>query len=192
MNKETFKRIYHTFRLFLILSSAKRADYLRKHHIFHSIGEGCTIMERKVPLSARLISIGNNVHLASKVCLVAHDAIHLCLNAIKRTTDGPIFKEKIGCIQIGDNVFVGSNTTILYDVKIGSNVIIGACSLVNKDIPDNSVVVGVPAKVIGTFDDFVSKRIVNIKYPNELTPTGHNITHKLESWMWCEFENKRK
>ena len=64
----------------------------------------------------------------------------------------------MGDIRIGDNVFVGSNTTILYDVTIGSNVIIGAGSLVNKDIPSNSVVAGVPAKNICSFDEFIEKR----------------------------------
>ena len=47
---------------------------------------------------------------------------------------------------------------ILYDVTIGSNVIIGAGSIVTKDIPDGSVAVGVPCKVVGTFEDFVEKR----------------------------------
>ena len=38
-------------------------------------------------------------------------------------------------------------------------MIIGAGSLVNKDIPDNGVAAGVPARVIGTFEDFVEKRL---------------------------------
>ena len=49
------------------------------------------------------------------------------------------FKEFIGSIRVGNNVFIGANSTILGGVNIGSNVIIGACSLVNKDIPENSV-----------------------------------------------------
>ena len=191
MNKESINRLYHTFRLFMIMSSGRRADYMRKHRLFHSIGEACTIMERKVPLSARLISIGNNVHLASKVCLVTHDAIHLCLNSLKKNIDRHGYKERIGCIQIGDNVFVGANTTILYDVKIGSNVIIGACSLVNKDIPDNSIAVGVPAIVIGTFDDFLTKRSKLSCYPDNIAPAGHTITSELENWMWNEFEKRK-
>lgn len=153
MNKQLLSRIWHTFHLYLIVDSGKRADYLRKHHVFHHIGIGCTIMERKVPLSAKLISIGNNVHLASKVPLITHDAIHLCINRLSENQGGG----KIGCIDIGDNVFIGANSTILYDVKIGSNVIIGAGSLVNKDIPDNSVAVGIPAKIVGTFDDLFPK-----------------------------------
>lgn len=72
----------------------------------------------------------------------------------------------------------------MYDVKIGSNVIIGAGSLVNKDIPDNSVAVGAPAKVIGTFDDFMLKRKTMDMYPDELIPYGHSLSKALEEWCW--------
>ena len=68
------------------------------------------------------------------------------------------FKEKTGKIEIGNNVFVGANSVILYDVKIGNNVIIGANSTVTKDLPDDSVCVGSPCKRIGSFQDFVNKR----------------------------------
>lgn len=51
-------------------------------------------------------------------------------------------------VKIGNNVWCGVNVTILAGVTIGNNVIIGACSLVNKDIPDNSIAVGNPARVI--------------------------------------------
>lgn len=67
-----------------------------------------------------------------------------------------------GNIDIGDNVFFGANSTILYDVKIGDNVIIGAGSLVNKDIPGGSVAAGVPAKVIGQFDDYRKKMMKDV------------------------------
>ena len=185
MNKQTIIRGWHSLRLMMITSSGKRANYLRDHHIFHHIGNDCTIVERKVPLYPRLISLGNNVHLAAKVLLVPHDAIHLCLNNYEKSLGKePCYKEKIGCIEIGDNVFVGSNTTILYDVKIGSNVIIGAGSLVNKDIADNSVAVGTPARVIGTFDEFVAKRRAMSMYPDKLIPHGHNMSEELEQWCW--------
>lgn len=66
----------------------------------------------------------------------------------------PDYHELKGPISIGDNIFVGANSTILYDVNIGNNVIIGAGSLVNKDIPDGSVTAGVPCKVVGRFEDY--------------------------------------
>lgn len=49
---------------------------------------------------------------------------------------------------IGDNVYIGPNVCIVEDVKIGNNVTIGAGAVVVKDIPDNAVAAGVPAKVL--------------------------------------------
>lgn len=190
MNKDLLSRMWHSFRLYTILDSGKRANYLREHQVFHRIGVSCTIMERKVPLCPKLISIGNNVHLAAKVLFVPHDAIHLCLNNLK-IQGGITFKEKIGCIEIGNNVFIGSNSTILYNVKIGSNVIVGAGSVVNKDIPDNSIAAGCPARVIGTFDGFVSKKQRESMYPDTLSPVGHVITKELEEWCWDNFQSSR-
>lgn len=49
---------------------------------------------------------------------------------------------------IGDNVSVGANCTIIGNITIGNNVIIGAGSVVVKDVPDNCIIAGNPAKVI--------------------------------------------
>ena len=57
---------------------------------------------------------------------------------------------KNGIPTLGDNVALGANVVIVGGVKIGNNVTIGAGSVVVKDIPDNSVAVGNPAKVIKT------------------------------------------
>lgn len=53
-----------------------------------------------------------------------------------------------GCPTLGDNVFIGPGAKIIGAIKIGNNVAIGANCVVTKDIPDNSVVVGIPGKVI--------------------------------------------
>ena len=50
--------------------------------------------------------------------------------------------------RIGNNVTVGCNVTIIGDIAIGNNVVIGAGSVVVKDVPDNAVVVGNPARII--------------------------------------------
>ena len=52
------------------------------------------------------------------------------------------------CPEIGDNVTFGANSIAIGPIKIGNNVYIGASSLVNKDVPDNCVVAGIPAKII--------------------------------------------
>ena len=51
-------------------------------------------------------------------------------------------------VRIGDDVWIGGNVVVLPGVTIGDNVVIGAGSVVNKDIPSNSVAVGNPCKVI--------------------------------------------
>lgn len=50
--------------------------------------------------------------------------------------------------EIGDNVTLGANVTIIGSIHIGNNVIVGAGSVVVKDIPDNCIVAGNPAKII--------------------------------------------
>ena len=132
----------------------KRTEFIRKHHLFGSIGNNCNIQQRKIPLCSELIYLHNNVRIASNVGFGVHDGIHKMLNNKYETQD---FIERVGCIEIMDNVFIGSRTVILYNTKIGNNVIIGSNSLVNKDIPDNSVYAGIPARFICTFDDYVKK-----------------------------------
>lgn len=83
-----------------------------------------------------LIEIGDNVALAPRVHILAHDA----------STKLALGYTKIGKVKIGNNVFIGANTTILPNVKIGNNVIIGANSLVSRDILDNKVVARKPSK----------------------------------------------
>ena len=56
-------------------------------------------------------------------------------------------------IVVGDNCYVGTGVTVLGPVTIGNNVTIGAGAVVTKDIPDNAVVGGVPAKVLRIKDD---------------------------------------
>ena len=51
-------------------------------------------------------------------------------------------------VAIGENVWIGSNATILPGVMIGNNSVVGAGAVVTKDVPENTVVAGVPAKVI--------------------------------------------
>lgn len=60
-------------------------------------------------------------------------------------------------IVIGNDVYIGNNAMIMPGVTIGDRVVIGAGAIVTKDIPSNSVAVGVPAKVIKTADEYLEK-----------------------------------
>lgn len=182
------KRYSDMIRLFFISSSMKRAEYMKKKGIFHSIGDRCMITSRKIPLYGKLISIGNNVWMASGVEFITHDVCHYMLNGLDKNQK---YTEKIGCIEVGNNVFIGADVKILYDVKIGDNVIIAAGTLVNKDVPSNVVIGGVPAKVIGQFDDFVEKR-KNLKYDNVADNRQQEISEACENELWNKFREAHK
>ena len=71
--------------------------------------------------------------------------------------EGTILGENV---VIGDNVYIGPNVCIVENVKIGNNTTIGAGSVVIRDIPENSTVVGCPARVIGEnkHPEYVNRR----------------------------------
>lgn len=60
---------------------------------------------------------------------------------------------KSGCPRIGNNVDVGANSCIIGGISIGDNVVVGAGSVVVKDVPDNCIVAGNPAKIIRKTDE---------------------------------------
>ncbi|HOJ10484.1 MAG TPA: acyltransferase [Clostridiales bacterium] len=98
-----------------------------------------------------IITLGDNVYLTNGTRFITHDGGTLILR--DKVPDLEITKP----ITIGNNVYVGVNTTFLPGVNIGNNVIIGACSVVTKDIRDNSVAAGNPARVIKTIDEYFEK-----------------------------------
>ena len=115
-----------------------------------SIGKDCSIMGEVIidPGHCWLIEIGDRVTLAPRVHLLAHDA----------STKRELGYAVIGRVIIGNDVFVGAGSIILPGVIIGSRVIIGAGTIVSKSIPDNSVVVGNPARMLCTYEEYMQKR----------------------------------
>ena len=111
---------------------------------------------RMDPSHCWLINIGDDVTLANKVQILAHD------DSIRVYTG----YGRIGTVTIGDRVFVGANSTILMNTKIGNDVIIGAGSVVTKDIPDGSIAAGIPAKVIGNTYDFIERERAKMNNTN--------------------------
>lgn len=189
-----WKKIIQAIALNLRGSAPKRAAYLRKKKLFGMMGERVSYSPRKIPLYPNLVRIHNNVSLAAGVQFITHDISDNVINGyLKDSGQNEKVKEKIGCIEIMDNVFVGADTTILYDVRIGENCIIGAGSLVNKDIPANSVAAGVPCKVIGKFDDFVKKRLEIPGMDILLQPPvrGVSVPQETALWYWQAFEKRR-
>lgn len=69
-----------------------------------------------------------------------------------------------GIITVVNNVHIGTNATIMPGVNIGDNCIIGCDAVVTHDVPENSIVVGVPARVIETIDEYAEKHKYDFDY----------------------------
>ena len=94
-----------------------------------------------------MISIGDDVVLAPNVTILAHDASS---NVARCGT-------KLGKVSIGNNVFIGTRSVVLCNVRIGDNVVVGAGSVVSKDLPSDGVYAGVPAKRICSIQEYQEK-----------------------------------
>lgn len=184
-----FRRVWYSFRLWTFFSAEKRADYLRKNHVYAEIGEGCSFQSRKVPLYPNLIRIGNHVRMAGNVSFLTHDMTHNVLNKYKNGN----LRENVGCISIGNNVFVSSGVIIHQGVSIGDNVIIGAGSVVESDIPSNSVVSGSPASVKCSMDVLYAIRKMHPSYPEGMKlRDGGFVTKEAADYLWAEFDRKHR
>nr|WP_270521496.1 acyltransferase [Megamonas funiformis] len=86
------------------------------------------------------IEIGENVAISHDVTIMDSDAHEGLWEGYEKTKP----------IKIGNHVWIGTRVTILKGVTIGDNAIIAAGSVVTKDVPNNTIVAGVPAKVIKT------------------------------------------
>lgn len=92
------------------------------------------------------ISIGRNCDLAPQVMFMC--TTHEMGDATRRAGI-PLRYESI---QVGNGVWIGTRATIMPGVSIGDGAVIGAGALVTRDVPANTVVVGVPAKALRTLD----------------------------------------
>ena len=95
----------------------------------------CTIID------VAKVKIGDNCQMAPNV------AIYTAVHPLHPVARNSMYEYGIS-VTIGDNVWIGGNTVIMPGVHIGSNTVIGAGSVVTKDIPDWSVAVGNPCRVI--------------------------------------------
>ena len=156
----------------------RRPVYMRGKSSF-SYGEGLTTghacrfdlagEDRKTLIIGKHCEIGDNVHI------VAHEQVVIgdnCLMASKifisdtnhgnysgkeqSSPETPPNMRRLSTnpVSIGDNVWIGENVCILPGVTIGNGCIIGANSVVNRDIPENCIAAGAPAKVVKKYNMF--------------------------------------
>ena len=107
-----------------------------------------------------LISIGDQVRITSGVRFITHDGGVWVLRNNGKLPNADIF----GPISIGNNVHIGINAIIMPNVHIGNNCIIACGAIVTKDVPDNTIVGGIPAKKIKTIDEYYKKNKNNCDF----------------------------
>lgn len=151
MIKKFLKKILYKNRV----DSETYIKYLRK--------KGCTIGKETKIYSPRnviidetrpwLIEIGENVQITDGVKILTHGYDW----SVLKVKYGEVLGSS-GKVKIGNNVFIGINTTILKGTCIGDDIIIGANSLVNKDLYESGVYAGNPIKYIMSLEEYYKKR----------------------------------
>ena len=140
---------------FMVLKDGfARADFLRKKRLLAGIGKNVYFYSRIFPPDPKLLKLHDNVCIATNVRFLGHDRCDIMLSGMFGKTYG----KKYGCIEVEDNEFIGSDCVILPGVRIEKNTIVGAGAVVTRDLPSGFVWGGVPARKIGSFDEFVAKR----------------------------------
>lgn len=142
MLKKVYRKIYAKWRPLQYMSKVGINFPRGEVHVYGNVAWGT---------EPWIITLGENVHITDGVKFITHDGGTLLYRHL--VPDLEITKP----IIVGDNVYIGNNVIILPGVTIGSDVVIGAGAIVSRDIPDHSVAVGVPARVVKTTEDYFEK-----------------------------------
>ncbi len=125
-----------------------------------------------------LITIGDHVTVSTHVEFVTHDGA----TWVFRDRSEYQGLQRFGPIEIGNNCFIGTRSVILPGVRIGDNCVVGAGSVVTRSVPDNTVVVGAPARAICTYDEYVSRTAPRCRYfPPEVADDPDRLREALLS-----------
>ena len=151
--------LYNKIRDFYLLSLHVLAMYIPfgriKRYLYRKrgtkIGKGVDIatgvfIEEAYP---ELVTIEDNVDIGPNVIIVAHDSSYRTVNP-----ELPTIKKRV---VIKRNSYIGAGAIILPGVTIGESSIVAAGAVVTKDVPPRTVVAGIPARVIGSVDEFLAK-----------------------------------
>jgi len=162
-----YKEVYHTnwkkpsrnilMGVYKVKSKEEVYDFFKKNYLI-DFNDYSNIIHPKADLALSVdlgkgafcnggVSIGPFADIGNLVTLNRH----VCVGHHTRISDFCVLNPKVniaGFCNIGEKTTLGMGVNVIDGVNIGKNTIIGASSLVNKDIPDNVVAYGIPAKVI--------------------------------------------
>lgn len=132
----------------------KKMAYIKKHSMFGAVGKNCYFQSNVLPAEPFLVYFHDNVAISAGVRIITHSALNTVFNHEENTDE---YLTRFGKVEIGNNVYVGADAIINYGVTIGDNCIVAAGAIVTKDVPSGSIVAGVPARVIGTYESAKEK-----------------------------------
>jgi acetyltransferase-like isoleucine patch superfamily enzyme len=158
--KKLINKAIHYVSSRVMIALKGKISYARRLGV--SVGKGCRIYITNFGTEPFLITIGDRVTIAHGVNLITHNGSAWLI----RDDKGRRYQYQK--ITIGNDVFIGLNSIILPGVKIGNNVIIGAGSVVTKSVPNNTIVAGNPAKIIGTYNNYKEKSLKTFISDKEL------------------------
>jgi acetyltransferase-like isoleucine patch superfamily enzyme len=116
---------------------------IRAHEGVVSIGAK-TVLGQECTISAyQRVSIGRECVIADRVMLIDFD--HVVVDVERPIREQGIYKRDV---RVGNNVWIGYGACILRGVTVGDNAIVGASAVVTRDVPDNAVVAGSPARIV--------------------------------------------
>lgn len=157
-----------------LMPSGMKLERLKRRGL--TIGGGCEILNGfDFGSEPYLVTIGDNVRITSGVKITTHDGGAWTLRHMYPEL---VDIDRFGRVSIGDNSHIGMDAMIMPGVAIGRNCIVGARAVVTHDVPDNTVVAGVPARPIGTIEQYREK------HSSEFVNTKHMDWQ--EKWNFCE------
>ena len=164
MNSSGRKVVWRVYKRLLKLLAKQMPGYRIRRQLFkmagYEIGQQVYIGEDLIIIDELddkgRVRIGNRVAIAERVTLVVSSNANF--SKIR-----PFVKDVHGHIEIDDDAWLGTGSIILPNVRIGSGAVVGAGSVVTKDVPDFTVVWGVPAKPIKKIAISKGKGVVDIK-----------------------------
>lgn len=168
----SLKSVFHRLHIKLLLHSSNesRIKYLRSQGM--KIGKDCFLLTMAFGTEPYLIELGDHVAIADGTEFLTHDG------AIWSFRDELPDADLFGRIKIGSNVIIGINCTIMPNTVIGNNCIIGAGSIVRGNFPDDSVIIGNPAKV---FMKRSMQRFLYLQNPGLLMTKNLNPADKVRT-----------
>lgn len=170
--------LWKKLRFMILRDGEARARFLRKGNYLASIGENVLFYSRIFPADSELLKIGNNVAIATNVRFLGHDRIDVVLSGMFHKKYTRVYD----CIEVGNNVFIGSDVTVCPGVKIGDNTIIGAGAVVTRDLPPGNVWGGVPARQIGLFEDVVNRRKDTLRTEDDPEKLWERFNKSHKAW----------